>query len=413
MTLDDLERLLTQHIGLDVESIGKQTLIRTVRERQAASGEEGPEAYCERVRRDATELQELVEALIVPETWFFRDREAFLTMGRELCESASAAVRPLRILSFPCSTGEEPYSAVMTLLDAGMAPESISVDAVDISERSLAHARDGLYRSNSFRGSQLAFRDRYFERTDAGYRISPTIRQRVTFRRGNLLRALEATSPAAYDVVFCRNVLIYFERAAQQAAMEALSGLLKPAGLLFVGPSETGLFLNGAFESVRAPLSFAFRKSAPRDPSERKSAQVTSRPVPAWTPPRPAAPRSSAPSKPAGVADAKAAEPASSLERASELADQGRLGEAAAQCLEHLRLHGPSGRAFHLLALVHEASGRVEAAVDCHRKALYLEPNHKEALLHLAFLLQMQGDTEAAERLRKRASRVGHGGGGP
>jgi chemotaxis protein methyltransferase WspC len=97
---------------------------------------------------------------------------------------------------------------------------------------------------------------------------------------------------------------------------------------------------------------------------------------------------------------------ASGIELARRLADQGRLADAAGHCEAHLREHGPSAEAFYLLGLVSDASGRTGEAVEQYRKALYLEPNHHEALIHLALLLQKQGDAAGAQRLQRRASRL-------
>jgi chemotaxis protein methyltransferase WspC len=94
------------------------------------------------------------------------------------------------------------------------------------------------------------------------------------------------------------------------------------------------------------------------------------------------------------------------LEEATGLANQGRFVEAATCCEEHLRQHGPSANAFHLLGLLHDSTGNQREASDYYRKALYLDPNHYEALIHLAFLMDKQGDTAAALVLRKRARRL-------
>ena len=97
------------------------------------------------------------------------------------------------------------------------------------------------------------------------------------------------------------------------------------------------------------------------------------------------------------------------MDHARRLADQGHLVEAAALCEAHLRERGPTAEAFNLLGLVRDASGKADDAAAQYRKALYLEPNHHEALIHLALLLQKQGDVAGAQRLQRRASRLQQG----
>ena len=122
-------------IGLDAGSIGPPSIERAVQERLSACGLSDRQVYWERVRASATELQALIEAVVVPETWFFRDREAFATLasiGHERWLRAPAD-GVLRLLSLPSSTGEEPYSMAMALLDAGVPADRFRIDAVDVS----------------------------------------------------------------------------------------------------------------------------------------------------------------------------------------------------------------------------------------------------------------------------------------
>lgn len=410
MTSASLEALLREHMGLDIQSIGEKSLQRAIEERQRATASPSEQSYLTRVSSDDAELQELVEAVIVPETWFFREREAFSALTRVALESwlTRDPARFLRLLSMPCSSGEEPYSLAMALLDAGLSPASFSIDALDISSRSLAKARSGLYRSNSFRGADLSFRERHFRANGPGtYLLSAEVRSTVSFAHGNFLEPGLLQRAPPYDVVFCRNLLIYLEPSAQERVLRALVRLTAPDGLLFVGPSETTLFLQGGFEPLRVPQAFAFRRLHDGEalrPSERKIASEPTRPLRGL--PRAPAQQVNAPV----VAAAQASARALRLEDAQRLADQGQLGDAELVCREHLRLHGPSAHAFHLLALLSEAAGNVEAAIEQHRKTLYLEPDHHEALLHLALLLQKRGDIAGAERLRRRAARSPQGG---
>lgn len=415
----EFENLLKNAMGLDAASIGSSSVERAVRERLAASAMTDLEAYRDFILTSDAELQELIEAIVVPETWFFRDREAFTAVARyALGEWALAHPQGvLRLLSLPCSTGEEPYSVAMALLDAGFPPERFRVDAVDISARAIAYAQRAVYGRNSFRGNVLDFRARHFSETSLGYRLHESVRERVQFSGGNLFAPDFLPGTAIYDVIFCRNVLIYFDRPTQDRAVEVLDRLLTETGFLFVGPSESGLLLRHAFRSAKLPLAFAFRKAVAVAKESLKAPVAKRAKAPGVS--LPAAPRAVLPKPSARPSAARPAEPtrpeatpgndgAASLDLATRLADQGRLADAATLCEAHLSAHPPSARAYHLLGLVNDARGLHEAACYHYRKAIYLEPDHYEALVHLAALLEKLGDRAGAQVLQARVRRLSH-----
>jgi chemotaxis protein methyltransferase WspC len=401
----DFENLLKEMMGLDSASVGGASIERAVRLRMARVGLDQREDYWQQLRSSKAELQQLIEAVVVPETWFFRDPEAFAALVRlavaELQPSAPANV--LRLLSIPCSTGEEPYSIVMALLDGGFSPEQIQVDAVDISARALFQAKHGVYGSNSFRGQNLVFRDRYFRPTVNGYAMAASVLDKVNFRQGNLLADDLHLDERPYDVVFCRNVLIYFDRATQERTMRRLGSFLVPSGFLFVGPAEAFLASCNGFVSVNQAMSFAFR----RNPAKGLTPSVASLPAPVKPLKTKLRPGGQRPAKAEVLVSVAALAPRlDDLRTASGLADAGRLQEASEVCESHLRQHGPSAEAYYLLSLVRDAMGNWQEAAEYYRKTLYLEPDHVEALMHLALLTENQGDIAAAGRLRERARRA-------
>ncbi|EDY19643.1 MCP methyltransferase, CheR-type with Tpr repeats [Chthoniobacter flavus Ellin428] len=395
--MEAFARLLYQEIGLDPASIGMPAVERAVRLRLAACRESDAEVYLRRVRSDREEMQALVESVVVSETWFFRDPKAFAVVA----ERARQTTGKLFFLCLPCSTGEEPYSLAMTLLDAGIAPERFHIDAVDVSDRVLAHARTGVYTRNSFRGRDLAFRDRHFTPKHAGWAIDPALRKLVHFHRGNLLDDTAVPRGRTYDAIFCRNLLIYFDVATQRRAIAELGRHLSSDGLLCVGPAETGLLASYDFTHTRISLAFAFTKGKPIAPSKPAPAPAKKRvalhPIPAK--PRPATVAVPPPPVPAPAA------PAPDLSEAVRLADEGRLEEVAAICHEYLRHAGASAQAYYLLGLVSDTANREEEAATHYRRALYLDPQHHDTLLHYALLVSRRGDTTAAQALRRRAKR--------
>ena len=259
---------LKQRIGLDVASVGPAIIERAVRQRCSVLNMANNDQYWLYLNSTKDEQQALIESVIVPETWFFRYPESFATLGRLASERLAELNnrRTLRILSLPCSTGEEPYSIAMALFDAGCTAHQFSVDALDISPLSIQRAQQALYGKNSFRGQQLDFRERYFTLVDDGYQLSARVCEQINFEVGNVLAPALASSRVPYDFVFCRNLLIYFDLTTQQQALDALKRLTREDGVLFIGPAEGSLLSRLGMRSIGVPQSFAFCHSAASQP---------------------------------------------------------------------------------------------------------------------------------------------------
>ncbi|GAB0059884.1 MULTISPECIES: CheR family methyltransferase [Pseudomonas] len=414
MKVDDSRffSFLKERIGLDVTSVGEAIIERALRQRATAVNCPDSDAYWHLLVSSPQEQQALIEAVIVPETWFFRYPESFVTLGMLARERIAglAGARPLRILSLPCSTGEEPYSIAMALFDAGVDARQFKVDAIDISPVSIAKAEHGVYGKNSFRGSDISYRERYFSPVADGFEIADSVRDSVSFQPGNLLDP-KLASQVAYDIVFCRNLVIYFDRQTQQHVFKVLKQLTREDGLLFIGPAEGNLLAGIGMRSTGIAQSFAFRH-APVDAvvPVPVAAPIASRPVveaPARAvAPRPA-PRTSAAFAPVAkpVAAAGNSDVSALLDRIAGLANEGKSAEARAACERYLQQHEPVAQVFYWLGLLSEVEGQVPQAQGFYRKALYLQPQHSESLAQLAALLAAQGDTAGARRLQDRAAR--------
>lgn len=463
------EAWLSQETGIDASSLGINALERAVLERVRITQSPVPgmrvadhavDAYWRLLNASSDERLALVEALVVPETWFFRDREAFVALARlaneRLVRDPSHAVR---VLSMPCSSGEEPYSVAMALLDAGIAAERFTIDALDISVRAIELAQKAVYGRNSFRGGEYAFRDRHFSPAEGGWLLNDRVRQTVQFAQANLFEP--SLDPGArYDFIFCRNVLIYFHRDAQDRAIHLLDGRLADGGTIFVGPAETGLMMRHTLSSARIPLAFAFQRtpsdeatqpgftlfakaanagaaagyatvtaprgivSAPGSDGVDKTLPLpftqaasaflsagAAAPAPGFNPPAlkpaPAAPRTAKPAPAQShAAPALSSTSTVSLTEARRFADAGQFDQAERVAQEFSIVHGPHAEAFYLLGLIADALGHSADANDYYRKALYLEPAHYEALTHLAALLNVIGDSAGAQQLMRRAQRA-------
>ncbi|MGE4321858.1 MAG: CheR family methyltransferase [Sphingobium sp.] len=416
MIPDRFNRLLKATMGLDYQSVGASAISRAVEQRARLCAIDDPDIYWDRIVQDRKELQALVEAVVVPETWFYRDREAFAAMVSILQGAwpGRAAGVPFRLLSLPCSTGEEPYTMALALLDAGLPLAAFRIQGIDISHGALQRARAAVYGRNSFRGSDLTYRDRHFTEESGGFRIADAVRAAVAFTQGNIfeLPQLEAGS---FDVIFCRNLLIYFDAADQRRAISVLRRLLAPQGILFVGHSETWVAVEEGFAPLRIPYAFAFRKEAPASAVPRPAAALCPAPkktVVARKIERPAAKapaqrtKADTPPLPHPLPP-RPSSPAIDLAEIRRAADRGDLQTAARLGAQMVSTGRATAEALHLLAVISDSAGDIPTAADYYRKVLYLEPEHHEALTHLALLLDKAGDGVGARRMRDRARRIG------
>ncbi|MGE7993489.1 CheR family methyltransferase [Pseudomonas sp. NPDC089554] len=409
-------RFLQERIGLDVDSVGAPMIERALRQRCTALGAEDLDDYWLRLQQSHDEQQALIEAVVVPETWFFRYPESFTALvglaHKRLAELAGT--RPLRILSLPCSTGEEPYSIAMALLDSGMAPGAFRVDGMDISPNSVGRGEQALYGRNSFRGSDLAFRERHFAAEGDNQRLDTRVRKQVHLQVGNVLDPALRSQDGWYDFVFCRNLLIYFDVPTQQRVFEVLKHLTHANGVLFIGPAEGSLLARLGMRPLGIAQSFAYVRQDPQAsapaiqpaPAPRSTPQAAPapRPVPVVSPP---APRQ-AMARPVLVSPQAQREGADALLASiAEQANAGASDQARASCERYLRQFEPKAQVYYWLGLLSDTAGDAQAALSHYRKALYLEPQHSETLVHLAALLASQGDEAGARRLQARAARVG------
>ncbi|MCX6967679.1 MAG: protein-glutamate O-methyltransferase CheR [Verrucomicrobia bacterium] len=406
----ELEALLNRGIGLDVQSIGSSMVALAVRVRMKKRAIKNIAEYAGLAAGSEAEFQSLVEEIVVPETWFFRDREAFAILGQWAAKEwlPKHPYEVLRIISMPCSTGEEPYSIVMSLLDAGLPPERFSVEAVDISAAALAKARGAQYSRNSFRGQSLDFQEKYFTKTATSWQLSETVSSQVQFRQWNVLEA-PSRKASELDVIFCRNMMIYFDEKSRTQLMRRLGEMLSPEGLLFLGHAEGGIAREFGFEPIVAPMTFAFRKGQPQTAAKpvskrREPKKNILRPtvIPVLLPVVPPAARRAKTPQPATPPPS----PEALLAKAQKLADAGKLDAAQVECEACIRMHGSSSSSYYLLGLIHNAGGNETQAEEFYRKTLYLEPDHFQALFHLSLLVKKSGDLKKACQLEERAKRA-------
>jgi chemotaxis protein methyltransferase WspC len=418
----ELEARLTERIGLDAASIGRDEIARALARRMEATGTADAAAYLARAERDADEWDELVEHVLVPETWCFREPKAFEALANHAQRvMASRPAGPLRLLSFPCASGEEPYSMAIAAIEAGIDPRRVEVLGADLSARAVAAARAGVYGDRSMRLVAPAARDRWFTDDPDGARVVEDLRRAVRVERTNLLEAGALEGAGPFDAIFCRNVLIYLSVPARRRVVAALARLLAPDGLLVTGHAEVARFVVPDFESCRIPGVLAYRRARPAGAVAAAAARASSvAPIPLRTPMASAA--GSAHAVPFHKArptrrDTTRVDPLTpptggpngaeqTLVEARALADAGRLAEARNICAGVIAARPLLADAHHLLGIVALAERDLVVADAALRRVIYLAPGNHEAMDQLACVLDARGAGQEAARMRRRAGRA-------
>ncbi|MNP26465.1 putative biofilm formation methyltransferase WspC [compost metagenome] len=221
--------------------------------------------------------------------------------------------------------------------------------------------------------------------------------------------------------MFCRNLLIYFDVPTQQRVFEVLKRLLHPQGVLFIGPAEGSLLARLGMRPLGVAQSFAYVRqeggdaalaTAPALPARRTLPALATPGYPPSSAPLPrpvrVLPMAAKPAPaPAPAREHKREDASELLASIARLANAGASDQARAECQRYLGQFAPSAQVYYWLGLLSDTEGDAQQALTHYRKALYLEPQHPEALVHLAALLAAQGDLAGARRLQERAARVG------
>jgi chemotaxis protein methyltransferase CheR len=264
--------LVRSHCGLsfgpDTRFLLQSRIARRMREIQISSYS----AYHYELRKDKRrdgELASLIDDLTTNETYFFRERGQLRALLREILPEALVARRersggPVSIWSAGCASGEEPYSIVMLALEAGFDPaQDLRVYASDISRRMLRRARKGSYREASFRETEPALREKYFEAKDGVFTISDRVRKCVDFIHLNLMDRSRIALLGAMDVILCRNVIIYFDTDGKREVIRMFEEKLRSGGHLLLGHSESLINLSTSLELRHLENDLVYRRPRP------------------------------------------------------------------------------------------------------------------------------------------------------
>lgn len=454
---DDVARfraLVLQRFGLAFEESASKHLAEVLERRGRHQGRSTAE-YLRQLQspRARAEWAALAGELTIAETYLFRNVEQFRAFAEvalpERLRAArsrapSCALAPLRVLSAGCATGEEAYSlAIQARETLGEVGAAVAVEAIDLNPAVLSRARRGRFSAWAMREIPADVRERWFERDGSGFVLRDLPRDAVRFAERNLVDP--STWPTElYDVIFCRNVLMYFSAPVASAVVRSIARALLPGGFLFLGHAETLRGLSADFELLDSHGTFYYRRSPelgaePATAATRELAHGDDR-AGAWA----ASIRES--SERVEVLAARAADAREHIERRSAdrprrtggdseigrllarerfaealsvleagagegsaaherpllravlLLQDGRVELAESACRDLLARGEIDAAAHYVLGLCHEARGDVDAARSQHRSAARRDPSFAMPRLHLGLLARRAGDVAAARR---------------
>jgi chemotaxis protein methyltransferase CheR len=208
-----------------------------------------------------------MDILTTNETYFFREGFQLRAFTDEILPELiqlKQRDKTLRIWSAGCSTGEEPYTIAMLMLELGCFQGwRIEIVGSDISLRVVQHARKGIYGKSSFRATEQRYIDRFFTEAEGGYRIKDEVRELVTITHMNLFDANRLALLGKMDVIFCRNVIIYFDNDSKMRVIESFYNTLRAGGYLLLGHSESLMNISTAFALKHLKNDMVYQKTAP------------------------------------------------------------------------------------------------------------------------------------------------------
>jgi chemotaxis protein methyltransferase CheR len=411
--LEPFKDLIAKRCGLNFHSLSEATLSASLKRRIAATESSGQAAYLTKILADEAEFQELVTLLTVNETYFFRE-PAQLAFAIDHLFPRLLAVHPkggpIRILSAGCSTGEEPYSIAMALHEKyGESTRRLAtIVGVDIDRNALAAARTAHYGEFSFRALTSSLRERYFRRTaDGSFRLVDELRSLVHFHPLNLLTPQFPPAISGFDIIFFRNVSIYFDTNVRKQILASLYSATNENGVLVLGASETMANDLGIFDLVLKNGIFHFVKTA--------QPAIPTLPSPAPAPAQPPAARSPSRTGPAerpGLAKHSARRPAQSGKAPQPSADWDEVLEAIrallrqkkfSEALQSLAETNGADARFHLLeAYVRLLMRQFDHVLRIISPVIESDPWSPEALMVLALAAKWRNlPVEAVGHLKR------------
>jgi chemotaxis protein methyltransferase CheR len=391
--------LIAERAGIYFEP-GKQYLLRTnLLQRMEDCGLSNFADYFRLLSSPAgtKEFDHLLNLIVIPETYFFRDQAQFRVLEHsiipEILKNRSDSGSSLRIWSAGCSTGEEPYTIAL-IVAAGMVGvknPSVQILATDVSHAALEAARRGVYGARSVRDVPKEYLNRFFSKKKDKYFLDESIKQMVEFSYFNLVtEPYPLLEMSGWDIIFCRNVTIYFQHESTKKVIHNFYQSLRQGGYLFAGYSESLRYFSDEFTTVQVGGTFVYKKEA-RDKGPTQKARRTRRKGS-----RQRTPASGRSRRLEALPDRKTDEIQQICARAKELLEMGKPEQAGDLLAPYLEKATASETVYYLLGVVYRTWEKERKAIEEFKRVLYLESEHALARFNLGDLYSQVGQIDEA-----------------
>lgn len=433
----EFREILRESIGLKNDLIQDNILRVALRDLSATLGD-NPTLWLDSVKSDPLIRHKFCEHFTVGETWFFRDWTPFACL-RQFAEDfrvRNGSTRPIRILSIPCSTGQEPWSMAMQFAWLGWSSDQVIIDALDLNQSSLAAMKTRIYKNFSRREANPEANlmlDNYTKPLPDGFEVDPQLVKYVKIHHGNILDPqLDPTGCGAkYDVIFSRNLFIYLDLTSRAKAMANLMRMLDKDGILYFGHAEGSVIEGQGLVPWNSSFTFAFTRGkalpvvkevklswadrmaagAPVIPPPNSPGNKTTTTDPltrnSAIPPKVVEPKTELkPRNKVAPASSPVADP---VTKALREADAGNLDAAAGLYSALLKSEPMNGKIWRMAATVEHSRGKTDEAIKMFDRALYLDPKDVEALRMLSLIRRQRGEIARAEQLERRLANLDPG----
>lgn len=398
----DIAHFLEKISGYNYASVGVIYFKKAIDRRILHTNTQCISKYYEVLQASKQEQQFLIDAITVPETWFFRDNKTFDYLTTWAKENVKK-LHNIRVLSMPCATGEEVYSIAISLLKGGFSLNQFEITGVDITESYLKKARQAVYTSYSFRnGNQPDYM--YFEKSDWGYRVHDTLKKNTHFIHQNSLSYIKNAHNQQYDLIFCRNLMIYFSSETKKVLMTHVKRVLKDNGVLFVGHAETAIPSIVGFKKIKKDNVYAFLKTLETEKSKPKSKpnNYISSTKPFISTAHPNKRRTT----PNTFIKPIPKKQHLSFEEAESLANRGFYEKALECCFNILEEQPSNDNVYNLIGEIYMAMGKDDFAMKEFQNCIYLNPTNKQALISLILIYESTNNNAKAVPLKNRLNRL-------
>jgi len=388
--------VLEEEIGLDPESVGYKYIEKSINNTILKLGQIDEKEFYKEIIINKKSLEIFIEEIVVSETWFLRNRKSFNNLKIYL-NQYDVVNEKLKILSAPCSTGEEIYSIIFMLFESGISSANCNLAAWDINHLNLNKAKKAMYKKLSLKELNDTDIEKYFRKEENFYKIKDDYLQyKIDFKQINLTKKIIEINEK-FDIIFCRNLLIYLNENARKILLFNLEQLIKDNGILFVGESELNYFLNNGFDKIDNNTSIA---CIPSFKEKRKKTILINKQF------KKEIKKDNLVINLSVDNENKTKEKNNLDLELQNLISLNKLDKAELICQENIIKNKLEWKNYFWLGFIFFIKEDYNKSKDYFLKALFLNPLEYDTLIYLSLIENKEGNLEKSDLYRKRAKKI-------